>query len=75
MTQTQIELSRLDGQWRAVADILRGDVDIEMAEMDSALRALAEDISAQSRAALAEVEEAASARLLATIPTQYVPGR
>jgi hypothetical protein len=75
MTKTQIELSRLDAQWRAVADILRGDVDTEMAEIDSALRALAEDISAQSRAALAAVEEAASARLLATIPTQYVPGR
>ena len=69
MTSTQIELSRLDAQWRAAAELLRAGVDAEMAEVDSALRALAEDINAQSRAALAEVDQAAEARLLATIPS------
>jgi hypothetical protein len=70
MTSTQIELSRLDAQWREAAELLRRGVDAEMAEVDSALRALADDITAQSRAALAEVDEAAEARLLATIPSQ-----
>jgi hypothetical protein len=72
MTTTQIELSRLDAQWREAAELLRQGVDAEMAQVDSALRALGADLQAQAQAAIAEIDDTAELRILATIPSQLV---
>ena len=73
MTTIQFELSRLDAQLCAAADLLRDGVDAQMAEADAAIRALAREIHARSRAALAAVDHDAELRLTATLPSQVTP--